>query len=143
MIVDGNSSIDEQVLDAEFCREYIKKANRGIVKHFPDLEVFSEVEHAAEIRGMAHGMTLREICDFYGITLEGLPSSDKFFLCTMFIKGRVTGTLKATEALFGQMHGREGVKASVSYLSRFADNWQSEVGSDLNLPKAIQIKVID
>lgn len=142
-----DSEQEEQIQeDMEFCRTFIGSMNRGIVKDFPGLKTFNQSEHSAEIKGMAHGMTIQEICDFYGIVLGGLGDDDKFFFCTMFLKGRASGTLKATNKLFNQMSERDGVKASLAYLSRFGENWENIENTAKKLdgaPRAVRIELID
>lgn len=131
--------------DIDFCRGYVAKANRGIVKIHKDLGEFEQSEHSAEIKAMSHGMTITEICDFYGLAWNNLIDNDKFFLCAFFLKGRSTGTYNATQSLFSQMNGRDGVKASLAYLSRFGENWENieETSKKLDAqPKAIRIELI-
>lgn len=142
-----NSEQEEQIQeDMEYCRAFISSMDRGIVKEFPGLKTFNQSDHSAEIKGMAHGMTIQEICDFYGVALENFSDDDKFFFCTMFLKGRASGTLKATTKLFNQMSERDGVKASLAYLSRFGENWENieKTGAALSgAPKAVRIELID
>lgn len=142
-----NLEHDKQILeDIENCRAIIAEARRGIIKEFVGLEVFSQSEHSTEIKGMSRGMTVQEICDFYGISFNELPDEDLLFFCVMFIKGRVSGTAAAVDHLFGQMQARDGAKSSLAYLSRFGENWENIEGVAKGLndtPKAIRIELVE
>ncbi len=143
-VLDTNEDIE---YDVQRCRLYLAEKGKGIIKSFPDLEVFCEVDHAAEIRGMSHGMSITEICDFYGIVEKALPEPDRLFFYTQFLKGRVTGVSKATKSLFDQMDSRQGVQASLAYLERFSDQWEgaSDAASKLGdkAPKALRIELVE
>ena len=143
-VLDTSEEITRDVLR---CRNYLRAAGKGILKSFPNLKTFCEADHAGEIRGMSHGMSLTEICDFYGITEDSLEEPDKLFFYTQFLKGRVTGVHKATNELFSQMGSRNGVQASLAYLERFSDGWEgvSESASKLRdgVPKALRIELIE
>ena len=97
---------------------------------------------------MARGMTIREICDYYGIEFNLLSENDKFFLCSMYLKGRVTGTYKATAALFRVMEEKGNASnaqnAALAYLMQFSKKWEGagEKGKLPGAPKAIKIEVI-
>lgn len=130
--------------DVAFCRAFIASQNKGIVTSFPGLKIFNESDHAAELRHLACGMSIEEICDYYGIIFEELPETDKFFFCRMFLKGRTSGALRATEALFSAMKDRDGARASLTYLKNFAPGWRSIDKEDVadNKPRKVQIEVI-
>lgn len=116
---------EELVTDVIFSRQLISEARRGIVKSHPGLETFVESEHAHEIRAMAAGMTIQEIMDFYCIEFKDLADLDQFFVCTMFLKGRVAAINRATDYLFkGMDNSKDSVKAAVTYLARFGETWE-------------------
>ncbi len=136
--------LEETESDLDFVRNLLSLKKFGpIPRTWHALEYFSEVDHAAELRALAKGLTIREILDFYCIgQFSDLPRVDQHFFCTMFLKGRSTGTYDAVNHLFSQMQGVQGVKASLEYLRRHSGGWSSELSDDSSLPKSVRI-VID
>ena len=119
-----DEDLSETLSDEEFCRKLLEEANLGIIREHPHTQVFNEADHAAEIRALARGMSIQEICDFYGISFRSLPEADKVFFSVMFLKGRVAGIHSATVALFNGMKLEKDGKSSLAYLKHFGQPWK-------------------
>lgn len=139
-------SVEDQLLvdsdnDVEFVRALLSLKSFGpSPKVWRQLQFFSEVENAAELRALAKGLTIREILDFYIIgRLSDLSDYDQHFLCAMFLKGKSVGSYEAVNHLFSQMSGMQGVKASLEYLVRHGAGWQGSVGVNDGPPKSVKI----
>lgn len=141
-------SFEDQLLedsdsDVEFVRALLSSKQFGPApKVWKELNFFSEVENAVELRALAKGLTIREILDFYIIGyFSDLSDTDQHFLCTMFLKGKSIGSYDAVNSLFKQMDGMQGVKASLEYLIRHGAGWQGGPSLADGPPKSIKIVI--
>ena len=111
-----------------FCRDILMKE--------PDFKtsemVYFDDNHEGEmIKDMARGMSMNEVCDFFGAPpATELQGEDLVFLKYWYKMGRQSGNADAVKALFSQMAQRGGGQVALSYLARFADDWTAEVKAD-------------
>ena len=106
-------------------------------KNEPDWKVASmryfDPNHEGEIiKEMAKGLSIDDICDFFGCDFSRLDidSEDFKYVKFFFKQGRASGNKAAVAALFKQMDQRGGGQVALSYLARFADDWTAEVQAD-------------
>ena len=97
-----------------------------------DEMTYFDPNHEGEmIKEMGRGMSMNEVCDFFGSPpADELKGEDKKFLLYWYKMGRQTGNADAVKALFAQMSQRGGGQVALSYLARFADDWTAEVQAD-------------
>ena len=93
---------------------------------------YFDPNHEGEmIKEMGRGMSMNEVCDFFGApSADELKGEDKKFLLYWYKMGRQSGNKDAVNALFKQMDQRGGGQVALSYLARFADDWAAEVQAD-------------
>lgn len=78
-----------------------------------------------EIQQLAEGLTKDEVCQYlWGVTFTELepPLAREFTI--QYTRGRTQFKVHAVNALKSQMHGKNGLQASLAALIRFADAWQ-------------------
>lgn len=81
-------------------------------------------EDKLEIKRLAEGLTEDEVCLYmYGVELDQLADDAKADFRREFTRGRTNFKIHAINALKAQMHGRQGLQASLSALTRFGDAW--------------------
>ncbi len=86
---------------------------------------FFDPSNVAEIHTLSKGMNEAECLLYFGITNTAQISHyDYFFFHVEFCRGRVQGKQAAVEYLFDNMRMKGGFQASISYLTRFGDEWE-------------------
>ena len=92
------------------------------------LKFFNAIDHAEDIQYMAKGLSKSEVLDYYGLTIEDINALpyDEWFFRINFGKGRTSGKLDAIRGLFDSMKQKGGNTPSLSYLTRFADNFPDD-----------------
>ena len=97
-----------------------------------DKMIYFDPNHEGEmIKEMGRGMSMNEVCDFFGAPVpDELNSEDLKFIKYWYKMGRQSGNAEAVKALFAQMSQRGGGQVALSYLARFADDWTAEVEAD-------------
>lgn len=136
---------DNEVTDEEYARTILQEWGKPIPKKWENdkLKFFNAVEHKAEIQALARGLTIEEALNFYGLTAGVLPEYDALYFVATYLQGRVKAKSDAVAALFNNMNGAQGTQASLAYLNRFAQSFQTEVGSGNDTIKAIKIEVVE
>ena len=99
--------------------------------HEPDFDTdkmfyFDPNHEGTIVEDMARGMSMSEVCEYFGCVPEDLKAEDKKFLKYFYMKGRASGRRSAVQALFGQMNQRNGSQAALAYLTRFSEEWPEE-----------------
>jgi len=139
-------SISAEKSDLELCRELLHAhyANGGsYIEDFDQLDtkIFNASEHSYILRQMAKGLSLVEIMDSFNLIWDVLSPADKLFVACHFLQGRSESIQRATTSLFDAMKNGNDT-AALSYLSRFAEDWQHSSSTQAT-PKALEIKLVD
>lgn len=87
---------------------------------------FDPNHEGAIVEDLARGMSMSEVCEFFGCNIKEIDEEDKKFLHHFYKKGRAVGQRQAVHALFDQMKQRGGGQVALSYLTRFAEEWPEE-----------------
>jgi len=97
-----------------------------------DTMVYFDQNHEGEmIKDMSMGMSMNEVCDFFGAPDPSeLNPEDLKFLKYWYKMGRANGNSIAVKSLFAQMSQRGGGQVALSYLARFADDWVADIDAD-------------
>ncbi len=96
-----------------------------------EMTYFDDNHEGEMIKEMSRGMSMDEVCDFFGApNATELEGEDKKFLLYWYKMGRQAGNAEAVKALFNQMSQRGGGQVALSYLARFADDWAESVEAD-------------
>lgn len=82
-------------------------------------------ERVREIEEYSQGLSRAEILAIFMRTEEELTPAESKLLTLAMARGKALAKASASRNLFNQMAGKEGVKASLSYLIRFADEWEA------------------
>jgi len=92
-----------------------------------DLEFGTRIDkdRVREIEEYSQGLSRAEILAIFMRTDEDLSAEESKLLTLAMARGKALAKATASRNLFNQMAGKEGVKASLSYLIRFADEWES------------------
>ena len=92
-----------------------------------DLEFGTRIDkdRVREIEEYSQGLSRAEILAIFMRTEEDLSAEESKLLTLAMARGKALAKATASRTLFNQMAGKEGVKASLSYLIRFADEWES------------------
>lgn len=92
-----------------------------------DLEFGTRIDkdRVREIEEYSQGLSRAEILAIFMRTEEDLSAEESKLLTLAMARGKALAKATASRNLFNQMAGKEGVKASLSYLIRFADEWES------------------
>jgi len=136
---------DDVLSDEDYARTVIMDWGKPIPRQWDNerLKFFKPVEHKPEIQALARGLTIEEALNYYGLTQGVLPEYDALYFVSTYLQGRVKAKSDAVAALFENMRGVQGTQASLAYLNRFAQSFQSEVGGSDNTIKAIKIEVVE
>jgi len=96
------------------------------------MKYFDENHEGEIIKDMARGMSMNEVCNFFGCEFDDLKpdSEDLEFFQYWYRMGRQAGNRQAVQALFKQMEQRGGGAIAISYLARFSEDWIAEVEAD-------------
>ena len=87
-------------------------------------------EDKLDIRRLAEGLSEDEVSLYvYGVPLGELSEETQRDFMQQFIRGRTNLKIHAINALKTQMHGRQGLQASLATLTRFAEAWP-KVGNE-------------
>ena len=90
-------------------------------------------EDKLQIKSLAEGLTEDEVCLYvYGVPFGELNNEAKVDFMMQFTRGRTNLKIHAINALKTQMHGRNGLQASLATLTRFAEAWPSITNEDAN-----------
>jgi hypothetical protein len=106
--------------------------------HEPDFDTnqmlyFDPNHEGAIVMDLARGMSMNEVCEYFGCDIKDLEGDDKVFLKFWYKKGRAQGRRDAVQALFANMNGRNGGAVALDYLTRFAEDWPSDgIGAKAN-----------
>ena len=80
-----------------------------------------------DVERLSAGLSREEVLDCYCVMEEELSQSDADLFNRAYRKGRAMAKAKAVDALFAQMiTGKDGVKGALSYLTRLANEWESD-----------------
>lgn len=82
-------------------------------------------ERVREIEEYSQGLSRAEILAIFMRTEEDLTPAESKLLTLAMARGKALAKASAARSLFNQMAGKEGVKASLSYLIRFGDEWEA------------------
>jgi hypothetical protein len=82
-------------------------------------------DRVREIEELAVGLSRSEILSVFMRTEEDLTPAEERILTLAMARGRALAKAHAARCLANQMAGKNGVTASLSYLIRFADEWES------------------
>ena len=95
-----------------------------------EMKCFDENHEGAIINVMAAGMSMTEVCDYFGASLNDLVPEDLAFFKYHYKQGRADANKKAVHALVKQMDQRGGGQVALSYLIRFGENWEEKPEGD-------------
>lgn len=98
----------------------------------------------ADIRNveqLSAGLSETEILDIYSTSVEELCDVELDRFRRAYKRGRALAKSQAVHSLFGQMNGREGAKAALSYLVRFGDQWPDVSEEFSNSKRELHIKL--
>jgi len=97
-----------------------------------EMKYFDDNHEGEMIKDMARGLSMNEICEFFGTTMKELEvgSEDLKYLKYWYKQGRAVGNREAVQKLFKQMDQRGGGQVALSYLARFAEDWTKEIEAD-------------
>jgi len=97
-----------------------------------EMKYLESSHEGVTIQAMARGMSQEECADFFGVTIDMLKdeAEDWNFFQFHYRIGRSNGRKQAVDSLFKQMDQRGGGQVSLSYLARFADEWEADIEAD-------------
>lgn len=139
----------EYVDDEDYARRVILAWNKPIPREWDNdkMKFFSPVEHRAEIKALARGLTIEEALNFYGLVPGVLSDYEALYFVTTFLQGRMKAKSEAVNHLFDNMRASVGsssasVQAAAMYLKNFAQSFQEMDNTGTGI-KAIEIKVVE
>lgn len=105
------------------------------------ISLFNVGYDCARIEEAARGLTRKDVLAFFGYAEEELNEDERAFFSHHYLIGRATGKNLAVDHLFKQMGQKGGAQASISYLVRFADNWEEKLEADGDAKRKFVISI--
>ncbi len=108
------------------------------------MQYLEEAHEGVLIQNMARGLSMEEVADFFGVSVEMLQGSEEDwnFFKYHYKMGRSKGYTDAVSSLFKQMDQRQGGQLCISYLARFAKEWDAEIPADKEGNKTKSFRVV-
>jgi hypothetical protein len=142
----SDSMSSDELSDEDIAKSVLQAWGKPIPRQWKneDLMFFHPIEHKPEIEALSRGLTMEETLAYYGLVMDALPEYDAVYFVSTFLRGRMKGKADAVTALFKNMHGPQGTQASLAYLNRFAELFNSEDGSNNGSAiKAIKLEIVE
>lgn len=100
------------------------------IRYDEDALIKFDVVNQHNIEHSAKGLSAKEALSLWGYEDEELNDNDKRFFYHHFRKGRSRAKEEAIDALFVNMKQKGGGQVALSYLARFADEFEEEKAAD-------------
>lgn len=104
---------------------------KELPKKVPEMDIL-DYEILMLIKDMAAGMTKKEILDTFSIEVEDFSKDEEIFFNEFYSFGKGMAIHKVVTNLVDSTKGRQGQAAAMSFLRRFASEFESEIEGDKN-----------
>lgn len=96
----------------------------------------------SELEELAEGLSDKEILDYKGWVWDELTEERKKLFQRAVARGRVNFKLEAVRGMKAAMSGKEGFRASLAVLERFAEEWPADsVTNEGNIGRKLVISL--
>lgn len=106
-----------------------------------NITLFGVNYDCAKIAEAARGMSREDVLAYFGYNEDELNEDEVSFFNHHYRIGRATGKNLAVNHLFNAMGQKSGAQAAISYLVRFADNWEEVKEADSDIKRKFVISV--
>ena len=104
---------------------------KELPKKVPEMDIL-DYEILILIKDMAAGMTKEEVLSTFSITSDDFSAEEEIFFNEFYNYGRGMAVHKVVTNLVESTKGRQGQGAAISFLRRFAKEFEGEVEGDKN-----------
>ena len=102
---------------------------KSLPQEVPDMDIL-DIGILMEVADMAKGMTKEEILAGFTIDPEEFSEDEEIFFNEFYNYGKAMGIRVVVNNLVASTKGRQGQAAAMSYLRRFAKEFEGEVEGD-------------
>lgn len=102
---------------------------KELPKKVPEMDIL-DLEILTMVKDMAAGMTKEEILQTFSIDKDELSEEEEVFFSEFYNYGKGMAVHKVVTNLVESTKGRQGQAAAMSYLRRFAKEFEGELEGD-------------
>jgi len=102
---------------------------KSLPREVPEMDMLNLVD-LNNIAEMAAGMSMEEILDMFSMDRKDFSVDEEVYFVEFFNYGRGLAKAKVINNLIESTKGRQGQAAALSYLRRFAKEFEKEVEGD-------------